>query len=149
MLKKEFPALRIGYSDHTRFSTDLLSTAWLLGAEVIEKHFTLDNSLKGNDHYHSATPDEIRTLAAHLQNLQTMVGNENPDGYDPCEDLARKYARRGVYLVRDVCCGDKLKAEDVLFARPQADGISTFEWARRLSDQERYGYDMKSGELIR
>ena len=148
-LKREFPELPVGYSDHTRFNRDILYSAWLLGAEVIEKHFTLDKSLKGNDHYHAATPDDIKELVAHLRSLNTAVGDETAQLFDASEEISRKNARRGVYLARDVCSGDPMKAEDVIFLRPQSDGITPIEWSERLSRQERYLSDVKSGQLIR
>jgi sialic acid synthase SpsE len=148
LLKSEFPDAVIGYSDHTKFNMDVLSAAWLLGAEIIEKHFTLDKNLKGNDHYHAASPDDLRTFKEHLKNLQIIIGQETPDWYDSSEEASRKFARRGVYLVRDVHGGKELKAEDVIFLRPQGDGITPMEWAARLSRQEKYSQDMKKGQLI-
>lgn len=52
----------MGYSDHTKpdATMTILSTAYLLGAEVIEKHFTLDKTLPGNDHYHAGNPSDFK-----------------------------------------------------------------------------------------
>ena len=54
-LKKTFPDIRVGFSDHVAPDDTMmtLATSYLLGAEVIEKHFTLDKTLSGNDHYHA------------------------------------------------------------------------------------------------
>ena len=54
-LKKDFPDVRVGFSDHVAPDDTMmtLAVAYMLGAEVIEKHFTLDKTLPGNDHYHS------------------------------------------------------------------------------------------------
>lgn len=53
-LKRTFPDVQIGYSDRCSIENmQTLATAYFLGAEIIEKHFTLDKSLTGNDHYHS------------------------------------------------------------------------------------------------
>ena len=63
-LKKKFPKYKIGYSDHTKPDEKLsnLYAATLLGAEIIEKHFT-DNKMKvGNDHYHSMDFKNLKTL---------------------------------------------------------------------------------------
>ena len=58
-LKKTFPDVRVGFSDHVAPDDTMmtLATAYLLGAEVIEKHFTLDKTLPGNDHYHGGDPE--------------------------------------------------------------------------------------------
>ena len=52
---KKFPNYVLGYSDHTRPNSDMINvtTAFILGAKVLEKHFTHNKKLRGNDHYHS------------------------------------------------------------------------------------------------
>ena len=61
-IKKHFPNYELGYSDHTKPDDKMLilTSAYLLGATYIEKHFTLDKNLKGNDHYHSADPNDFK-----------------------------------------------------------------------------------------
>lgn len=73
-LKKRFPKHHIGYSDHT---TGILApmAAVALGAEVIEKHFTLDKSLPGTDHVLSATPAELKELVANVRQIELMLGS--------------------------------------------------------------------------
>ena len=44
-----------------------LTTAFMLGAKVIEKHFTNDKKLKGNDHYHSMDKDDLKTLIKNIK----------------------------------------------------------------------------------
>ena len=60
-LVEKFPNCIIGYSDHTKpdVHKDVIKAAYLMGAKVIEKHFTLDKTLKGNDHYHAMDPSDI------------------------------------------------------------------------------------------
>lgn len=147
-LKATFTETSTGYSDHTKFSMDVLLTAWLLGAEIVEKHFTLDKSLKGNDHYHAASPEDLSKLIQQFMHVQSLIGQETSYGYDPSEETSRRFARRGVYLVRDVCAGETLHAEDVTFLRPQNEGISPIQWMDRLSKHEVYVRNMKNGELI-
>ena len=57
-LKRYYPDVRVGFSDHVAPDDTMmtLATAYLMGAEVIEKHFTLDKTLPGNDHYHAGDP---------------------------------------------------------------------------------------------
>ena len=63
-LKAEFPEYLIGYSDHTLPSDNMsaLVSAWLVGAVVIEKHFTHNKSLEGNDHYHAMDVEDLRSF---------------------------------------------------------------------------------------
>ena len=62
-LKKNFPNNLIGYSDHTLPSMDMknIVTAYILGARVIEKHFTLNKKLPENDHYHSMDLNDLKS----------------------------------------------------------------------------------------
>lgn len=149
VLKGTFDGIKVGYSDHTKYNLDVLTTAWLLGAEIIEKHFTLDKTLKGNDHYHAATPDDMKELLLHFENTRVMIGEELQNWYDPSEEIARKYARRGVYLKRDVKAGEYLKMEDVEFLRPQDTGISPVEWYDRIERKKKYSVDYYRGQQIR
>lgn len=109
----------MGYSDHTLFNLDVLTTAWLLGAQVIEKHFTLDKTLPGNDHYHSMDPTDLRALVAKLKELQAMIG-DGEKRVLKIEEPARLYARRGLYAARDIPPGKILEAADIAILRPSA-----------------------------
>jgi len=148
-LKNTFDGIKVGYSDHTKYNFDVLAAAWLLGAEIIEKHFTLDNTLKGNDHYHAATPDDMKELLFLFEKTKIIIGEEIEDWYDPSEETARKYARRGVYLKKDVKAGEFLKLEDVEFLRPQDTGISPVEWYDLIERKGKYSMDYHKGQQIR
>ena len=147
-LRNEFNGIKIGYSDHTKFDIDVLMTAALLGAKIIEKHFTLDKSLKGNDHYHAASPEDIKKLVQKFLKLNKIIGKENKNCYDKSEEISRINARRGVYLVRNVKSGDVLKYEDVEFLRPQGDGITPIEWDNMVLKGLKYSKARKKGEQI-
>lgn len=73
-LKSAFPEYHIGYSDHT-IGIQAALTAVALGAEVIEKHFTLDKNLPGTDHILSADPDELRQLVTGVREVETLLGS--------------------------------------------------------------------------
>ena len=68
-LKAEFPDYLIGYSDHTLPSDNMsaLVSSWLLGAVVIEKHFTHNKLLKGNDHYHAMDVEDLRSFTKQVK----------------------------------------------------------------------------------
>lgn len=74
MLKTVFPEYHIGYSDHT-IGTQAALTAVALGAEVIEKHFTLDKNLPGTDHILSADPNEMRELVKKIEEVEILLGS--------------------------------------------------------------------------
>lgn len=73
-LKATFPQHRIGYSDHT-IGIQAVLTAVALGAEVVEKHFTLDKNLPGTDHILSADPDELRELVKKIEEVEILLGS--------------------------------------------------------------------------
>lgn len=123
-LKEVFPDVRIGFSDHVAPDETMttLSTAYLLGAEVIEKHFTLDKSLPGNDHYHAGDPSDFRIAINNLRHINLLLGSPEKTVLD-CEIIPRKEARRSLVLTRDMNAGEVITAEDLIPKRPGT-GIS-------------------------
>ena len=123
-LKAVFPDLIIGYSDHTLPDPNMtiLSTAYLLGAEVIEKHFTLDKSLQGNDHYHAGDPEDFRRAISNFELIAQILGQSEKTVL-PCEEVPRKQARRSLVLTRDMRSGEAISEQDLTAKRPGT-GIS-------------------------
>ena len=128
-LKQEFPNLEIGYSDHTKpeLGFDVLMSAYLMGAHIIEKHFTLDKSLPGNDHYHAMDVDDALRIRNKIEQLDVVCGNGEIE-YLQSEAQARKNARRSIVLTRNINKGEILKEDDLVFKRPGI-GIPPFEFA--------------------
>ena len=122
-LKKSFPGHLIGYSDHT-LPEDMknLEIATLLGAVIIEKHFTFDKNLKGNDHYHSMDKKDLKLFNANLDALMKLLG-ENRKHSIATEDVSRSHARRGLVAKHDIPIGSLLETTDITWKRP-ATGIS-------------------------
>ncbi|MBT4732258.1 acetylneuraminic acid synthetase [Candidatus Woesearchaeota archaeon] len=147
-LLKQFPDLRVGLSDHSTFSLDVLIAAWLLGVEVIEKHFTLDKALRGNDHYHAADPQDFIKLQDKIKLLKEIYGNERTDWLFKCEEEAYINARRGVYLNIDVKKSDKLRIEHLSFLRPQLSGLSPKQVMDCIENESVYTDYFKKGKLL-
>ncbi|HEX2721555.1 MAG TPA: N-acetylneuraminate synthase family protein, partial [Gemmatimonadaceae bacterium] len=95
-LRSEYPELLIGYSDHTVPDGEMtaLCTAYALGARVIEKHFTHDKSLPGNDHYHAMDVSDLGHFKALVTKMDAMIGDDRPLGFIDSEETARLNARR-------------------------------------------------------
>lgn len=123
-LKKNFPDIRVGFSDHVAPDDTMmtLATAYLLGAEVIEKHFTLDKRLPGNDHYHAGDPDDFKKAIANFKWIDTVLGSPNKTVLE-CERIPRREARRSLVLTRDMKAGEVVKENDIMPKRPGT-GIS-------------------------
>ncbi len=123
-LKKIFPDLKIGYSDHTLpdETMTILTTAYLYGAQVIEKHFTLDKTLRGNDHYHAGDPQDFAKAIRNFELITQISGQEKKEVL-PCERISRREARRSLILTRDMKKGEVITQQDVMAKRPGT-GIS-------------------------
>ena len=123
-LKELFPDYVIGYSDHTRPDPAMMitSAAFMLGALIIEKHFTLDKSLTGNDHYHAMDPADLKLLSANISTLQRTLGQRRKAPL-PCEQAARKQARRSLVAAQDIPEGATISQELLTYKRPGT-GIS-------------------------
>jgi N-acetylneuraminate synthase len=100
----------------------VLVTAALLGARILEKHFTHDKRLPGNDHYHAMDRDDLRRFRERMRDIRTLIGSSDLRAA-ASEAPARRNARRSLVAVRDICRGAVIGAEDVTFKRP-AHGIS-------------------------
>lgn len=123
-LKRVFPDLKIGYSDHTLpdDTMTILTTAFLYGAEVIEKHFTLDKTLPGNDHYHAGDPEDFKKAINNFKLAIEVSGSGEKTVY-PCESIPRREARRSLVITRDMKKGEVFTREDFMPKRPGT-GIS-------------------------
>lgn len=148
-LSKQFPGFKVGLSDHSKFSLDVLIGAWLLGAEVIEKHFTLDKTLRGNDHYHAADSHDFLKLQEKIKLIKKIYGNERTDWLFECEKEAHVNARRGVYLNIDVEKGDKLRMEHFSFLRPQLSGLSPKQTIACVESNAYYVSNLEKGCLLK
>jgi N-acetylneuraminate synthase len=122
-LRSLFPHLIIGYSDHTLpGDMQVLETAALLGARILEKHFTHDKSLPGNDHYHAMDKHDLRRFVEAMGRIRSMVGNAKLTAL-PSEEPARRHARRSLVAARNIPAGKEIGKDDLTWKRP-AHGIS-------------------------
>ena len=127
-LQQEFPGHFIGYSDHTVPEERMLAltASWLMGAVVLEKHFTHDKSLPGNDHYHAMDVNDLRSFVANLE-LLMIAGGDMEKRPLASEAAARQHARRSIVSVGDIASGQLLDMQNLTTKRP-AHGISSLEW---------------------
>lgn len=127
-LSDAFPDHWVGYSDHTPPDADLkvLFAAWLKGAIVLEKHFTHDKTLPGNDHYHAMDMADLKRFLAAVDAMLPILGARGKHAL-PDEQLARDHARRSIVIDGGVRANDVLGGHNLVCKRP-AHGISPVHW---------------------
>lgn len=96
--------------------------AYLLGAEVSEKRFTLDKTLSGNNHYHAGEPEDFRKAIDNFKRIDMLLGSLEKTVLD-CERTARREVRRSLVLTRDMKAGEIITADD-LMSKQLGTGIS-------------------------
>lgn len=123
-LKRQFPEHYIGYSDHTKptDSCDVIKTAYNLGALCVEKHFTLDKTLKGNDHYHAMDPDDAKRILKSIEEMDLIRGSGELNCLET-EMTARANARRSIVSDGAIPAGTVITESMLTFKRPGT-GIS-------------------------
>jgi len=131
-LKKRFPKYFIGYSDHTFPDAEMLvlTSAYLKGAKIIEKHFTDNKKLKNNDHFHSMEYKDLKKLVENINFVHRLEG-KNFDNFLKSENISRKNARRSIYTSRKIYKGEILNENNIIPKRPGS-GISPIYWDRLI-----------------
>jgi sialic acid synthase SpsE len=122
-LRNRFPNNIIGYSDHTLpDDMSVCTLATMLGAQIIEKHFTHDKTLPGNDHYHAMDKDDLIRLRQNLSKAFNLLGSQSITALVD-EEPARKNARRSLVALKEIPEGKLIEKSDLTWKRP-AHGIS-------------------------
>ena len=108
----------VGLSDHT-LGTAVPIAAAALGAAFIEKHVTLDRTMKGPDHPFALEPDELRAMIAGIREAEDALGNGRKEG--PAEEERKEMytlARRSLIAARDLAQGTVLEPDMITVKRP-------------------------------
>lgn len=125
-LQKKFPRNIVGYSDHTLpGNMDVLQIATLLGARILEKHFTHDKTLPGNDHYHAMNHQDVERFKSDLECKMELIGAQDKRALTS-EKPAIKNARRSLVANKSIVQGEMITREHLTWKRP-ASGISPAE----------------------
>lgn len=123
-LKNKF-GLKVGYSDHTQ-GIEVPIAAVSLGAEIIEKHFTLDRNMEGPDHKASLEPDELTDMVRSIRNIEKALG----DGEKRVTESERanlSVARKSIVAKTDIRKGEIFSDSNLTTKRPGS-GISPMKW---------------------
>jgi len=108
---------RIGYSDHTEgISVSLAAVA--LGAEIIEKHFTLDRKMQGPDHKASMSPEELKMLVKEIRVVEEAMSGSGLKRIQSSEISTREVVLKGLYFNKDIEKGSLITEEILIGKRP-------------------------------
>ena len=123
-LKKEF-SLKVGYSDHT-LGWEAAIAAVALGAEIIEKHLTLDKSLPGPDHKASLNPDEFKAMVLAIRNIEKGLG-QGVKKISFSEARNREVVRKSIVAAKIIRQGEEFSEFNLATKRPSG-GINPMRW---------------------
>ena len=143
MAIKEKFNVAVGFSDHTEGNFVAFAAA-ALGAEVIEKHFTLDKNMQGSDHKFSADPAQLWDLVQGIRFIEKALGRSEIRPV-PNEMKMRKIVRRSIVAANDLEKGKKINLSDVELKRPGA-GIPPKFLNKIIGKKVKK--NIKKGELI-
>ena len=123
-IKKAFD-VKIGFSDHTP-GIEIPIAAVALGAEIIEKHFTLDRNMKGPDHKASLEPNEFAAMVKAIRNVEKSLGTgiKKPS---PSESKNIPIARKSIIAIKPIKKGERFTEDNIGIKRP-GNGISPMRW---------------------
>jgi sialic acid synthase len=133
--RREFPDTVIGYSGHDS-GIAMATAAYVLGARIVEKHFTLNRAMKGTDHAFSLEPHGLRSLVRDLRRTRVALGDGSKRMYQSEAEPAKKMGKKLV-AARDLPAGHVLTEEDIA-AKSPGDGLPPCELDRLLG--RRLGY---------
>ena len=127
-LKCEFPQNSIGYSDHTVPCQELkiLKTVLSRDISLLEKHYTFNKNLKGNDHYHAMDINDLRKIVNYYEWLKSVEKN-NGLNYREIEVAAINNARRSIVAKKKILKGSILNGKNLTTKRPGF-GIPASKW---------------------
>lgn len=133
----------VGYSDHTQ-GIEVPIAAVALGAEIIEKHFTLNRTLPGPDHKASLEPAELVGMVSAIRNIEEAIGN----GYKAVsisESKNKVIARKSIVAAKNICKGEIFTEDNLTVKRP-GNGVSPMQWETVIG--QKAIRDFEEDELI-
>lgn len=125
--RQRFPGVVVGLSAHDN-GIAMTIAAYMLGARIIEKHFTLNRAMKGTDHAFSLEPTGLRKMIRDLKRVRTSLG-DGTKKLHPAEVPAVTKMGKKLVAARDLPAGHVLTADDVAFKSP-GDGLPPYELDR-------------------
>lgn len=142
-IQKKF-GVEIGYSDHT-LGIEVPIAAVALGATIIEKHFTLDNTMPGPDHAASLEPLELKTMVSAIRNIDEAISGTGIKAPSESELKNMEIARKSIIAKIDIKKGE-IFSEDNITAKRPGTGISPMNWDDVIGKEAKQ--DFSTDDLI-
>ena len=123
-LDRVYPEYTVGYSDHVPPDEGMITllNSVFHGARIIEKHFTLNKELDGNDHYHAMDPSDTKEFTKNMTKMSITSGLSQKKPIS-VESDSRNHARRSLVAARDIQAGEEITRDHLVIKRPGT-GIS-------------------------
>lgn len=135
---KDELGLKVGYSDHTK-GIEIPVAAVAMGAEVIEKHFTLSRDMEGPDHKASLEPDELKQMVDSIRHVE-MAKGDGVKRVSASEEKNKDIARKSIIASRKISKGDVFSEENITTKRPGS-GINPMKWFDLLGKTAKHDYE--------
>ena len=129
--------LPVGYSDHT-CGENVAIAAVALGAEIIEKHFTLDCSMKGPDHAASTSPENFATLVKSIRNTESSLGNGSKMPTEKEKCISNVVTKR-IVAARNITKGEIFTDENICVKRNDL-GMKALNWDNVIGQTAKKDY---------
>lgn len=129
--------VRVGYSDHT-MGIEVPIAAVALGAEIIEKHFTLDKLMEGPDHKASLDPIELKQMVVAIRNIENALGDgiKKPN---PSELKIKTIVQKSIVAKAKIVKGDVFTSDNLTTKRSDK-GISALYWDEFIGKKSNKDY---------
>lgn len=116
VLKERYAPLPVGYSGH---ESDILPTvvAVGMGANTVERHFTLDKTMRGSDHHMSIEPSTFKDMVEQIRRIEVMLGSKEKRIHAAELPVREKHAK-SIVAKRAIKKGDRISKEDLTFKSP-------------------------------
>lgn len=134
---KDVFKVKVGYSDHT-LGIEIPTAAVALGAEVIEKHFTLDKTMEGPDHVASLEPEELKAMVEAIRNIEAALGT-GVKAPSKSEVKNKEIARKSIVARIPIKAGEELTEDNLIIKRP-GNGLSPMMWDKVIGTKASKDY---------
>ena len=135
-LKKKYK-IKVGFSDHT-IGIDASVASVAMGAEIIEKHFTLNNKMKGPDHKASLEPNELKKMVEKIRVIEKMLGREKKN-YNPKRKKYSICKKESIVAKKNIKKGEKFTIENITTKRP-AKGVSPMNFYNLIGKKSKKNF---------